>query len=88
MNKIEKLLSRVNQFIEDEQNMERKLDELEDSAVTAEQGSLPELTRILLLHANIIRAILERSRRRWMRLSVALSIVVVGCLVLLIFATR
>lgn len=88
MNKIEELSNRVNQFIKEEKNMWQRLDDLENAAVAAEADSAPELTRILLLHADMILGMLEQSRRRWMRLSVALSIALVGCLVLFALAIR
>lgn len=84
MKNLTEIAQAVDQFIQAERKMERQLDELEDSAVAAEQGSTPELTRILLLHADVIRGILEQSRRRWIRLSAVLGVIVLICLVLLV----
>lgn len=84
MKRLKKIIAHIQQALEMEKNMDRELNEFEDEAVIIEPEQAPELNRITLLHSNIIRAVLEQSRRFWQKLTIALSVVVVGLLALLI----
>lgn len=85
MKRLKELSKRLEQLLDEERHMMRQLDDLEDAAVAAEKDSIPEAGRILLIHADIIRATLEQSRRRWMRSSAALSVALLICLGLLLY---
>lgn len=83
MKSLTELAESVAKIVTDEQKLEKQLDKLEEDAVDAERESTPELARILLLHADLLRGVLEQSRRRWIRLSAFLGVVLAGCLMLL-----
>lgn len=83
MNVMAKLFRKTRRVIATERNLDGRLNDLEDAAVTTEQGATPEPGQILLF-TSIIRATLEESRRFWQKLTIALSVVAVGLLALLI----
>lgn len=84
MKRLKKIIAHIQQALEMEKNMDRELNEFEDEAVIIEPEQAPELNRITLLHSNIIRAVLEQSRRFWQKLTIVLSVVAVGLLALLV----
>lgn len=77
----------VEEIAQTEKTMNQQLDRLEEDAASAEKSATPEFGRILLLHADIMRGMLEVSRRRWIRLSKLLSAALALCLLLLAWAT-
>lgn len=64
--------------------MEHQLDMLEETAAV-ERSATPEFGRILLLHADIMRGMLEVPHRRCIRLSKLLSVALALCLLLLAY---
>lgn len=80
MSSLEQIFAQVQKDIEEEKDLDKRLNALEDAAVSIEKDQAPELARITLLHCDIIRAELEKSRRFWVHLSAILATVLVICI--------
>lgn len=84
MNVLEQLLVQVQGTIEKERDLDNRLNALEDIAASIEPTQAPELVRITLVHSNLVRAELERSRRLWVKLATLSGILLAGTALLLI----
>lgn len=80
MKNFEHIFAQVQKIVEEEKNLDERLNDLEDAAVSIESEQAPELVRITLLDSTVIRAELERSRRFWVRLSAILAITLATCI--------
>ncbi len=87
MKNFSQLARTIEEIVQTEKTMEQQLDRLEENAASAERSATPEFGRILLLHADIMRGMLEVSRCRWIRLSKLLSAALALCLLLLAWVT-
>jgi len=77
------LFRAVEHIAQTERTIKKQLDQVEEEAAAAEKNAAPELGRILLIHADLLRGILEGSRNFWKRLTLALGVALIICLVLL-----
>lgn len=84
MNRLERIMAQVQQALDDERNLERRLDDFVDTAANLERSQAPELARITLLHSDVVRARLEKSRRFWQKMTKLLRIIAIGLMILLI----
>lgn len=80
MNSLAEILVQLQKAIKEEKDLDRRLNDLEDAAVSIEHEQAPELTRITLLHSNIIRGKLEQSRTFWIRISTILIVALTICI--------
>ena len=80
MSKFEQIFAQEQKAIEEEKNLDKRLNVLEDAAADIEREQAPELTRITLLHSNIIRRKLEQSRTFWIRTSTILAVILAICI--------